>query len=198
VASRQRKHLLDYGERDDFPPHVIVPNPAGQPLRAEWLNAMGAWPLEELSPAAEYKPGGLIMWVGMGEDDIESLPKNEAGPMTIERRAQSIGMPGRCLSSDMVTPPLASASVSARVPQSVLDWPMSTEPGAESMGLSLPLSPTRAGDIPGGHCDATPPRHHPGRAGHGRRSAPRLRAMLLAKSAQINGGSDYRDVTGTL
>lgn len=69
----ERKHFLDYGDRDDFPPHVIIVNPAGQPLTEEWLDAMGAWPLEALNHTGEYNPGGLVMWVGM-DDDNEAPP----------------------------------------------------------------------------------------------------------------------------
>lgn len=60
----ERRHFLDYGQRDQFPPHVLVPNPAGQSLNAVWLEALGAWPLEALPPAAEYLPGEVIIWTG--------------------------------------------------------------------------------------------------------------------------------------
>lgn len=61
-AVDERKHFLDYGDRDDFPPHVFIPIPNGRPLREEWLDALAAWPLEALNHGAEYNPGGLIIW----------------------------------------------------------------------------------------------------------------------------------------
>lgn len=59
----ERKHFLDYGDPDAFPPHAFIPNPAGRPLAMAWLEAIGAWPLESLQPAAEYNPGELVMWI---------------------------------------------------------------------------------------------------------------------------------------
>lgn len=59
----ERAHLLDYGLPGSFPPHALVTNPAGRPLPAEFLSALHAVPVEELTGAAEYNPGEMVMWV---------------------------------------------------------------------------------------------------------------------------------------
>lgn len=76
-AVDQRKHFLDYGGRDDFPPHVVIPNPTGQALRPEWLEALGAWPLEALN-GAEYNPGGVVMWQETIVDDESDTPPSDS------------------------------------------------------------------------------------------------------------------------
>ncbi|MXG90338.1 hypothetical protein [Nocardioides flavescens] len=57
-----RMHFLDYGSPDRFPPHVLVPNPAGQPLDEEWVGALGGW-YPDLLPGAENNPGSMVMWI---------------------------------------------------------------------------------------------------------------------------------------
>ncbi|MEU3114718.1 hypothetical protein ABZ652_11615 [Micromonospora chalcea] len=58
-----RRHFLDYGSYDAFPPHVLVPNPAGRVLEVKWVEALRGWRPESLSHMAEYVPGELIVWV---------------------------------------------------------------------------------------------------------------------------------------
>lgn len=57
-----RAHLLDFGRRGSFPPHALVTNPIGKDLPAAFLDAVEAVPIEELTGAAEYHPGEIIMW----------------------------------------------------------------------------------------------------------------------------------------
>ena len=60
----ERRHFLDYGELNDFPPHALVPNPDGKALRQEWVDALGAWDIPALRTAgAEYHPGEMVMWI---------------------------------------------------------------------------------------------------------------------------------------
>jgi hypothetical protein len=63
----QRVHFHDWGLRDDFPPHAVIPNPAGRPLAQPWLDALSVWQLAVLAPAGEYTPGGVVMWIDSDE-----------------------------------------------------------------------------------------------------------------------------------
>lgn len=58
----ERMHFLDYGSVDRFPPHVLIPNPAGQPLKEEWVRALGGWHPDSLM-GAEYNAGSMVMWI---------------------------------------------------------------------------------------------------------------------------------------
>lgn len=58
-----RSYMLDFGRRDQFPPHALVTNPAGKPLPIEFLDCLNAVPIEALNAAAEYNPGEVIMWI---------------------------------------------------------------------------------------------------------------------------------------
>jgi len=59
----ERKHFLDYGDYNAFPPHVLVANPAGRALDGKWVEALRGWRPESLSHMAEYVPSEVIMWV---------------------------------------------------------------------------------------------------------------------------------------
>lgn len=60
----ERRHFLDYGMHDSFPPNALIPNPDGQRLQRQWIEALGAWNIDALSTAgAEYRPGDVVMWI---------------------------------------------------------------------------------------------------------------------------------------
>lgn len=60
----QRRDFLDYGRRQDFPPHALITNPHGHPLASEWVGALGAWDIGDLVTAgAEYHPSSVVMWL---------------------------------------------------------------------------------------------------------------------------------------
>lgn len=70
-----RRHFLDYGAFEAFPPHALVPNPDGRPLRQEWLDALGAREVGELTNAgAEYHPGEVVMWFDPHESTTDLRP----------------------------------------------------------------------------------------------------------------------------
>lgn len=64
-AVDERSHFLDYGSPERFPPHVLIPNPAGQPLNEEWVRALGGWHPDSLM-GAEYNAGSMVMWIDPG------------------------------------------------------------------------------------------------------------------------------------
>lgn len=69
----ERHHLLDYGSRTDFPPHALIPNPAGKVLNQPWLDALGAWDIADLGMAgSEYRPGEVVLWTNSGETESGS------------------------------------------------------------------------------------------------------------------------------
>lgn len=65
-----REHLLDYGQRDQFPFNALVANPTGRTIPEEFLLALHAWPVEHLV-GAEYSSSELVMW-----SDVPSVDRH--------------------------------------------------------------------------------------------------------------------------
>ncbi len=67
VANRppvdERRHFLDYGDLDLFPPHVVIPNlHTKREATQEIANALQAY-LPDARMGAEYSPAEYVMWV---------------------------------------------------------------------------------------------------------------------------------------